>query len=69
MRSLVFHKPGCISLEERPVPAPAYGAAVIQVTLTTICGGWKQVTLTTICGGWKLGNTIDGAQAEYVLIP
>jgi alcohol dehydrogenase len=25
------------------------------------CGG--------LLGGWKLGNTIDGAQAEYVLIP
>ena len=25
--------------------------------------GWKAM------GGWKLGNTIDGCQAEYVLIP
>jgi len=25
--------------------------------------GWKPI------GGWKLGNTIDGCQAEYVLIP
>ena len=25
--------------------------------------GWKPM------GGWKLGNTIDGCQAEYVLIP
>jgi alcohol dehydrogenase len=25
--------------------------------------GWKAL------GGWKLGNTIDGCQAEYVLIP
>ena len=25
--------------------------------------GWKPV------GGWKLGNTIDGCQAEYVLVP
>ncbi len=26
-------------------------------------GGWKAV------GGWKFGNTIDGCQAEYVLVP
>jgi alcohol dehydrogenase len=38
MRSLVFLKSRCISLEERHVPTPGYGAAVIQVTLTTICG-------------------------------
>jgi alcohol dehydrogenase len=25
--------------------------------------GWKSI------GGWKLGNTIDGCQAEYVLVP
>jgi threonine dehydrogenase-like Zn-dependent dehydrogenase len=25
--------------------------------------GWKPI------GGWKLGNTIDGCQAEYVLVP
>ena len=25
--------------------------------------GWK------LMGGWKFGNTIDGAQAEYVLVP
>lgn len=25
--------------------------------------GWKPM------GGWRLGNTIDGAQAEYVLVP
>ncbi|ARQ46065.1 NAD(P)-dependent alcohol dehydrogenase [Oxalobacter formigenes] len=26
-------------------------------------GGWKAI------GGWKFGNTIDGTQAEYVLVP
>lgn len=26
-------------------------------------GGWRAV------GGWKFGNTIDGCQAEYVLVP
>src|SRR4051794_28718327 len=25
--------------------------------------GWKPM------GGWKFGNTIDGCQAEYVLVP
>jgi len=25
--------------------------------------GWKEL------GGWRFGNTIDGCQAEYVLVP
>jgi alcohol dehydrogenase len=126
MKANVFHGPGKFSLEEKPIPIPAYGEAVIKVRLTTICGtdihiikgeylvtpgltvGHEAVGIihelgpgvtgyevgqrvlvgaitpcgqceaclgghTSQCGGalggWRLGNTIDGTQAEYVLIP
>lgn len=126
MKANVFHGPGKFNLEEKPIPIPAYGEAVIKVRLTTICGtdihiikgeypikpgltiGHEAVGVihelgpgvtgyevgqrvlvgaitpcgqceaclgghTSQCGGalggWRLGNTIDGTQAEYVLIP
>ena len=126
MKANVFHGPGHFTLEEKPIPIPGYGEAVIKVSLTTICGtdihivkgeypvspgltigheavgvihelghgitGYKigqrvLVGAITPCGqceaclgghssqcggalgGWRLGNTIDGTQAEYVLIP
>ena len=126
MKANVFHSPGHFALEEKPIPSPGYGEAVIKVHLTTICGtdihiikgeypvkpgltiGHEAVGVihelgpgvigyevgqrvlvgaitpcgqcepclgghTSQCGGalggWRLGNTIDGTQAEYVLIP
>ena len=126
MKANVFHGPGHFSLEEKPIPIPGYGEAVLRVRLTTICGtdihiikgeypvkpgltiGHEAVGIihelgpgvtgyetgqrvlvgaitpcgqcepclgghTSQCGGalggWRLGNTIDGTQAEYVLIP
>jgi alcohol dehydrogenase len=126
MKANVFHGPGQFNLEEKPIPIPGYGEAVIKVRLTTICGtdihivkgeypvkpgltiGHEAVGVihelgpgvtgyeigqrvlvgaitpcgqcepclgghTSQCGGalggWRLGNTIDGTQAEYVLIP
>ena len=126
MKANVFHGPGHFALEEKPIPLPGYGEAVIKVHLTTICGtdihiikgeypvkpgltigheavgaihelgpgvtGYEVgqrvlVGAITPCGqcepclgghtsqcggalgGWRLGNTIDGTQAEYVLIP
>ena len=126
MKANVFHSPGNFALEEKPIPSPGYGEAVIRVHLTTICGtdihiikgeypvkpgltiGHEAVGVihelgpgvtgyevgqrvlvgaitpcgqcepclgghTSQCGGglggWRLGNTIDGTQAEYVLIP
>ena len=127
MRALAFKKPGLIALEDRQIPHAGIGQAVVQMTLTTICGtdvhivkgeypvrpdlvighelvgvihelgpGVEGYTIgdrvlvgaITPCGqcgaclsgelsqcgdsplgGWKFGNTIDGAQAEYVLIP
>lgn len=126
MKANVFHGPGHFNLEEKPIPIPEYGEAVIKVRLTTICGtdihivkgeypvkpgltiGHEAVGMIyelgpgvtgyqvgqrvlvgaiTPCGqcepclgghsaqcggalgGWRLGNTIDGTQAEYVLIP
>lgn len=126
MKALVFRGPNEIGLKEVPMPKPAYGEAVIKVTLTTICGtdlhilkgeypvkpglilghepvgviheigpgvaGYRVgervlVGAITPCGqcsfclggnwsqcggaigGWKFGNTINGAQAEYLLVP
>jgi len=126
MKALIFKGPNNIHLEEREIPRPGHGEAVIRVTLTTICGtdihilkgeypvrtgliigheavgvihelgpgirGYEVgdrvlVGAITPCGqcnfclsgnlsqcggaigGWKLGNTINGVQAEYALIP
>ena len=126
MKALVFNGNQAISLEDRAIPKAGSGEAVIQITLTTICGtdvhivkgeypvkpglilgheavgrihelgpgvsGYKVgerilVGAITPCGqcnyclggnlsqcggimgGWKLGNTINGVQAQYALIP
>jgi threonine dehydrogenase-like Zn-dependent dehydrogenase len=126
MKANVFHGLRRFNLEEKPIPVPGYGEAVVKVRLTTICGtdihivkgeypvkpgltiGHEAVGIihelgpgvtgyeigqrvlvgaitpcgqcepclgghTSQCGGalggWRLGNTIDGTQAEYVLIP
>lgn len=134
MRATVFVEPGRIELQERPVPRPGPGEALVKVTTTTICGtdvhilkgeypvrpgliiGHEPVGIIaqlgpgvtgyevgqrvvvgaiTPCGqcfacqagsrsqcgggtakgeakalgGWRFGNTIDGCQAEYVLVP
>jgi alcohol dehydrogenase len=131
MKATVFHGPNDIRVEEVPRPSAGIGEAVIQITLTTICGtdlhilrgeyavkpglvighepvgvieelgegvnGYKigdrvVVGAITPCGqcraclsaqwaqcghgegveaigGWRFGNTINGAQAEYLLVP
>lgn len=38
MKANVFHAPGVFSLEEKPIPKPGYGEAIVRVELTTICG-------------------------------
>jgi len=38
MKALIFKGPNNIHLEEREIPRPGHGEAVIRVTLTTICG-------------------------------
>jgi len=128
MKAVAFQGPGKIAVEERPIPEPSAGEAVIRITTTTICGtdvhivkgeypvkpglilghepvgvihtlgaGLEQegyalgqrvvVGAITPCGqcfyclngvhsqchgplgGWRFGNTIDGAWAEYLLVP
>jgi threonine dehydrogenase-like Zn-dependent dehydrogenase len=127
MKAAVFFRPGKIALEDKPVPSPGPGDALIKITTTTICGtdvhilkgeypvvagltiGHEPVGIieqlgvgvtgyavgqrvivgaitpcgqchpcldghTSQCGGktaggWRFGNTIDGAQAEYLLVP
>lgn len=127
MKAAVFVERGRIALEEKPIPSPGPGEALVRVTTTTICGtdvhilkgeypvekgltvghepvgvvaalgsgvaGFREgqrvlagaITPCGQCsscfeghhsqcggkplGGWQLGNRIDGAQAEYVVIP
>ena len=127
MKAAVFLRPGKIALDEKPIPTPGPGEAVIRITTTTICGtdvhilkgeypvapgltighepvgviaelgsgvtGYQVgqrvlVGAITPCGqchscldshpaqcggkaagGWRFGNTIDGSQAEYLLVP
>jgi alcohol dehydrogenase len=134
MRAAVFVRPGVIELQERTVPRPGAGEALVRITTTTICGtdvhilkgeypvksgliighepvgviaqlgagvtGYEVgqrviVGAITPCGqcfsclsgqgsqcggstthghhhpmgGWRFGNTIDGCQAEYLLVP
>lgn len=132
MKAAVFLGQGEIQLREVPRPVPGPGEALIQITLTTICGtdvhilkaeypvkqglivghepvgriaalgpgvhGYQVgerviVGAITPCGqcraclsacasqcdqggggyrsigGWRFGNTINGCQAEYVLVP
>jgi threonine dehydrogenase-like Zn-dependent dehydrogenase len=127
MRAAVFVEKGRIVLQDKPIPRPGHGAALVRVTTTTICGtdvhilkgeypvergltvghepvgrvealgpgvtGFRvgdrviagAITPCGQCsacldgfhsqcggralGGWRLGNTIDGCQAEYVVIP
>src|SRR3954471_7335603 len=38
MRAVIFHAPGDIRLEERPVPAPAPGEALVKVGAALTCG-------------------------------
>lgn len=38
MKANVFRAPGKFGLEEKPIPRPGVGEAVVRVRLTTICG-------------------------------
>ena len=126
MKVAAFDGKGGLALQERPMPVPHAGEAVIRITTTTICGtdvhivkgeypvrpglvlGHEPVGVIaalgegldeyrlgqrvivgaiTPCGqcfyclngthsqchgplgGWRFGNTIDGAWAEYLLVP
>ncbi len=127
MKAAVYLRPGKIAIEEKPIPAPGPGEALIRITTTTICGtdihilkgeypvkpgltighepvgviaalgagvtGYElgqRVVVGAIspcgqcyscldgqhsqcggkpAGGWRFGNTIDGCQAEYLLVP
>ncbi|MFZ6778554.1 NAD(P)-dependent alcohol dehydrogenase [Undibacterium sp. Ji83W] len=127
MKAAVYLRPGKIAIEEKPIPAPGPGEALIKITTTTICGtdvhilkgeypvkpgltighepvgviaalgagvtGYElgqRVVVGAIspcgqcyscldgqhsqcggkpAGGWRFGNTIDGCQAEYLLVP
>ena len=38
MKAVVFRGPNRLAIEERPKPVPGAGQAVIEITMTTICG-------------------------------
>lgn len=38
MQALVLHEPGCISLQEEPVPVPGRGEVLLRVMAATTCG-------------------------------
>ena len=78
----VGHEPvGVIAKLGAAVQGYAEGQRVISGAITP--SGWSNACLCGVCsqdgagtehgwkamGGWKLGNTIDGCQAEYVLVP
>jgi threonine dehydrogenase-like Zn-dependent dehydrogenase len=127
MKATIFVEKDRIALEDKPIPAPGQGEALLRVTTTTICGtdvhivkgeypvrpgltlghepvgvieslgsgvtgfsigqrviagaitpcgqcpscldGFHSQCGGKLMGGWRMGNTIDGCQAEYVLIP
>jgi alcohol dehydrogenase len=127
MKAIAFRGTNQLRVEERPMPVPGAGQAVIRITTTTICGtdvhivrgeypvkpglilGHEPVGVITALGdgldayyqvgqrviagaitpcgqcgdclsghhsqcggplgGWRFGNTIDGAWAEYLLVP
>lgn len=127
MKAVAFRGTNQIAIEDRAIPVPKAGQAVIRITTTTICGtdvhivkgeyavrpglilGHEPVGVIealgeglepeyqvgqrvvvgaiTPCGqcfyclndalsqcggpigGWRFGNTIDGAWAEYLLVP
>lgn len=78
----ISHEPvGVIEKLGSAVVGSTEGQRVIAGTITP--SGWSSACLCGYCsqdgagtkhgwkpmGGWKFGNTIDGCQAEYVLVP
>ena len=78
----IGHEPvGVIEKLGSSVRGYCEGQRVIAGAITP--SGWSNACLCGVCsqdgageehgwkamGGWKLGNTIDGCQAEYVLVP
>ena len=78
----IGHEPvGVIEKLGSAVSGYAEGQRVIAGAITP--SGWSNACLCGVCsqdgagsptgwkamGGWKFGNTIDGSQAEYLLVP
>jgi threonine dehydrogenase-like Zn-dependent dehydrogenase len=54
MRAIVLDRPGAFRVAEVPDPAPRPAEIVVRVEC---------------CGIWAIGDTVDGAFAEYVAVP
>src|ERR1043166_3168213 len=63
MKALVFRGKDDITLEQRPVPEPGFGEAVIKVSLTTICGTDLHIVRGeyTVKAGLIIGHEAVGA--------
>ncbi len=59
MKALVYHGPGDVRLETRPVPAPAPGEVLIKVRAVSICG--------SDLGAYRLHEISDRWQPPIVL--
>ena len=80
MKAVVFRGPNRLAIEERPKPVPGPGQAVIEITMTTICGtdvnivkGEYPVRPGLVLGHEPvgvieaLGEGLEGATPEEVL--
>lgn len=75
MKAVVFRGPNRIAIEERPKPVPRAGEAVIEITMTTMCGtdvhivkGEYPVRPGLVLGRVPVGVIValgDGLDGEY----
>lgn len=67
MQALVLHAPGCLSLEETPIPALSAGDLLIKVVAATTCGtdlkaylrGHPQIPMPGLLGHEYAGIVVD----------
>ena len=71
MKAAIFVEPGRIVLDEKPIPEVGPLDALLRITTTTICGTDVHILKGEypVEKGLTFGNTIDGCQAEFVLVP
>jgi threonine dehydrogenase-like Zn-dependent dehydrogenase len=63
MRAVIWHGPGDLQVEDRPVPSYKPGKSIVAVTLAGICATDRELTagrLPDISPGFVLGHEITG---------
>ena len=63
MPSAVYHRPGEVVVEERPVPRPGRGQALVEVSFCGICGS----DLHLMVEGWGRAGTVGGHEFTGVV--